>query len=325
MEKLDAIDRKILFELDKNARIPTSKLAKIVRKSREAVKYRIAQLEKKGIIEKYITSINPNKLGYEIYKIYLQLENIPEERERFYNYLKNNDRVYWMGICDGVWDCIFAIYAKDPAEFYEIKNTIVSEFKHLIIKKETGTLVDVHQYPKKFLTGEIAEPVVFAGDVIENKIDELDQKIMGIIVNDARLPTTEIAKKANSTVEIVINRIRKMEKNGIILGYRISIDLNKLGLEFFKAIIYLKSLSKKEEDSLYRYMYKHPKSAYYIRSITPWEVEFEFVVESYVEFNKIINDLRKSFPNVIRNYESVLFIYESWLPGMNMMFGSRGH
>ena len=324
MEKtlqIDAVDRKLLFELDRNARIPASKLAKIVRKSREAVKYRIEQLEKKGIIQKYITSINPNKLGFELYKVYLQLENIPEERERFYEYIKNDERVYWMGVCDGVWDCIFAVYAKNPAELYEIKNAIISEFRHLIIKKETGTLVDVHQYPKKFLTGEIAEPVVFAGDIKENKIDETDRKILGVIINNARLPTTEIAKKSRASVEMVRSRIKSMEEKNIILGYRISIDLNKLGLEFFKAIIYLKSLSKEEEDALYQYMYRHPKSVYYIRTITPWEVEFEFVVESYVEFNKIINDLRKTFPNVIRNYESVLFIYESWLPGMNKIFG----
>jgi DNA-binding Lrp family transcriptional regulator len=45
--KLDLTDRKILAELDKNCRIPNSILAKKVNKSREAVKYRIQQLQKK--------------------------------------------------------------------------------------------------------------------------------------------------------------------------------------------------------------------------------------------------------------------------------------
>ena len=81
--KLDLTDRKILAELDKNCRISNSALAKKVNKSREAVKYRIQQLQKRGIIEKFITSINPNKLGFYMFKVYLKLENIPEEREKF--------------------------------------------------------------------------------------------------------------------------------------------------------------------------------------------------------------------------------------------------
>ncbi|NOX71652.1 MAG: winged helix-turn-helix transcriptional regulator [Candidatus Micrarchaeota archaeon] len=60
--KLDNIDRKILFELDKNCRINTAKLGRIVRKSREAVKYRIRRLVEKGVITAFTISLNPNKL-----------------------------------------------------------------------------------------------------------------------------------------------------------------------------------------------------------------------------------------------------------------------
>ena len=64
--KLDLIDRKILLELDKNCRQPEKHIAKAVGRSRESVKYRIQQLEKKGIIDGYLTTINPNKFGYHL-------------------------------------------------------------------------------------------------------------------------------------------------------------------------------------------------------------------------------------------------------------------
>ena len=82
--KLDLTDRKILAELDKNCRIHNSILAKKVHKSREAVKYRIQQLQKNGILTGFITSINPNKLGFYMFKVYLKLENIPNQREKFF-------------------------------------------------------------------------------------------------------------------------------------------------------------------------------------------------------------------------------------------------
>ena len=48
LDDLDSIDRKILTELDKNARISYSELGKRIRVAKETVKYRIAQLEKQG-------------------------------------------------------------------------------------------------------------------------------------------------------------------------------------------------------------------------------------------------------------------------------------
>ena len=48
LEDLDLIDRKILAELDKNARISYSELGKKIRVAKETVKYRIA--DRKSVV-----------------------------------------------------------------------------------------------------------------------------------------------------------------------------------------------------------------------------------------------------------------------------------
>jgi len=318
--KIDITDRKILSELDKNCRIPATMLAKKVGKSREAVKYRIDQLQKKGIIEGFITSINPNKLGYYMFKVYLKLQNIPDEREKFIQNMKNNKDVYWYGISDGVFDCVIALLSKSIPEYYEKINLLLTEWEHLIISKVLGTTVDFRQYNKKFFLDENDEQIaILGGDVVNNEIDELDSQIMNILANDARISLLELSRRCKSTIDIVRSRIKKLEDKGIILSYRLAVDLNKLGLEFFKAIIYFRSLSKEDEMALSEWMKRHPKSLYYIRSLAPWEAEFEFAVENYQEFNQIVNDLRKTFHNVIRNYEHLIMIKEEWLPAYQEM------
>ncbi len=321
---LDTIDRKILSELDKNSRIPASILAKKVKKSREAVKYRIQQLQSKGVIQKFITSIDPNKLGNYMFKIYLKLENIPDEREKFFNELKRNKDVYWMGISDGAFDIVFAILSKSIPEGYDKINFLLSSWEHIIVARVLGTMVDTTQYHKKFFLAEKdSKPIVIAGAVVENEVDELDMKILRILANDARISLTELARKVDSTIEIVRGRIKSLTDKGIILSYRISVDFNLLGLEFFKAIIYFKSLSEKDERALYEWMRVHPNSLYYIRSIAPWQAEFEFAVENYQHFNSIINELRKAFPKVIRNYEHLIMIYENWMPAYSEMLKTK--
>ena len=164
--KVDKIDRKILAELDKNCRIPNSILSKIVRKSRQAVEYRINQLVKKGIITSFNASFNPHKMGYKIYKIYLKLRNIPEEKKNLFDSLKSSGIVYWMGECSGTWDLIFGVFAKSDYEFFDFKNELISKFNKIIVEEEGGILVDVKQYAKMYFTNEITPPTMFAGEII---------------------------------------------------------------------------------------------------------------------------------------------------------------
>ncbi|MFH1589591.1 MAG: AsnC family transcriptional regulator [archaeon] len=311
--KLDKTDRKILAELDKNCRIPTTKLAKIVMKSRQSVEYRIHQLVKKGIITSFNAAFNPHKMGYKIYKIYLKLRNIPEEKQRLFTYLQSSGIVYWMGECSGSWDLIFGVYAKSDYEFFDLKNELISEFNKIIVEEEGGILVDVKQYSKMYFTNELVEPTMFAGEVINSELDDLDYAILGEIVNNARIPIKELAKKVKSTATIVRGKLKKLEQKGIIIQYRIGIDLNKLGLELYKAIIKLDNYTKEDEKRLLEYVSKIPNIHYFIRNI--WQIEPELVVSSYQEYYTIIENLKKEFPYVIRTVDSVLMITDEWTPG----------
>ena len=313
MEKLDLINKKLLAELDKDCRVSHAVLGKKVRRSREAVKYRIGQLQRKGIIQGFVTYINPSRLGFFIFKVYLKLENIPAERERFYEFLKSNKDVYWLGIFDGAFDCIFAILSKSNVEYYEKINSLLSQWSHLIISKILGAMVDTQQYNKKFFTNNRGGSYsLVGGAVIDNKIDDLDLGILGLIANDARVPLVVLARKFGVTLETIKRRIKILEEKGVIIGYRIAVNFDKLELEYFKVLVYFKSLSKNDENSLLEWMRAHSNSLYYVRSLAPWEVELEFAVESYIKLNSLLNELREKFP--IRNHESLIMAYEFAMP-----------
>ena len=75
-----------------------------------------------------------------------------------------------------MWDFHTTIYAKNVKEFNKLKNKIYTEFKHLIIKRDIGVLVNVYQYPKRYIIEEIKEkqePIIFADDIVENDIELL--------------------------------------------------------------------------------------------------------------------------------------------------------
>jgi len=60
-------------------------------------------------------------------------------------------------------------------------------------------------------------------------MDEKDRQILDALCRNARHSTKKIAKKTNIPITTVFNRIKSMEKNGIIKGYTCVVDRKKLG------------------------------------------------------------------------------------------------
>ncbi len=60
-------------------------------------------------------------------------------------------------------------------------------------------------------------------------LDETNRKILDLLQGDARLSNAEIAKEVGLTVSSVHERVKKLEKAGIIKGYVAVVDPEKLG------------------------------------------------------------------------------------------------
>jgi len=251
------------------------------------------------------------------------LANKPKERARFYEYFKEIPGLYWFGGNDGVWDFHSTIYAKDVNAFNEIKNKLYTEFKNLIIKRDIGVLINARQYPKRYVLEDFkgkSEPTIFADKIIKNDIDALDEKILNHLAQNARASLVELAAKTKSTVDIVRNRIKKLEEKQIILQYRIAIDHRRLGYDMFKAFLYFNNLSERDEKKLLEYA-KHDKNILYlIRQLSAWDIEIEMMAESYEEFNRLMDDIRLQFADSLRNYEFVLMREDIWVFGEKNIF-----
>jgi len=61
------------------------------------------------------------------------------------------------------------------------------------------------------------------------KFDETDEKILKNLLVDARLSARQLAIKLGMSTVTILSRIKKLEKEKIILGYTAIIDHEKLG------------------------------------------------------------------------------------------------
>ncbi len=71
-------------------------------------------------------------------------------------------------------------------------------------------------------------PFCFSGKGVGN-MDSMDRSILKCLSENSRQSATEIGQKVHLSVAAVIERIRKLERNGIIQQYTIVADQHKIG------------------------------------------------------------------------------------------------
>jgi Lrp/AsnC family transcriptional regulator, leucine-responsive regulatory protein len=61
-------------------------------------------------------------------------------------------------------------------------------------------------------------------------VEEIDSKILGLLCRDGRISFTELAKQTGLSVSATHQRVRRMERRGLIKGYAAVIDPADAGL-----------------------------------------------------------------------------------------------
>ena len=62
-------------------------------------------------------------------------------------------------------------------------------------------------------------------------LDEIDQKIIRVLEKDARTSLRKISELVDVSLGTVSNRVKKMEKNGVIKGYSVILNPDEIGWE----------------------------------------------------------------------------------------------
>jgi Lrp/AsnC family transcriptional regulator, regulator for asnA, asnC and gidA len=108
------------------------------------------------------------------------------------------------------------------------------------------------------------------------EIDKLDKQILSILMKDATLPYTEIAKDLSVSGGTVHVRMKKLEEMGILKGSHLFINQNKIGYDICAFLgIFLKKGSE-YNDAVSRMME------------IPEIVELHYTTGQYSMFAKII-------------------------------------
>jgi DNA-binding Lrp family transcriptional regulator len=317
--KLDLTDKKILQELDLNARISTTQLARKLQINRETANYKINNLIKKGVIRKFVTMTNPAKFGYCIYKMYLKFQNLTKEIEKeIYSWLTHNDFIYWVASCKGKWDINFAIFSESINHFDKTMADFFEKYSEFVYDQEFNTTLFVGVMNKRWIlpTSKIEKMYYFGGDYKDSKLDPIDLELLKILANHGRMNANEIARKMKSSSRIVLYRMKELEKKKVILGYTTSLNLDILNKQFFKTMIYFKTFNNSVKNKIIEFSRKNPNINYFVSCVGNWPIELEIIVDDNNQFYNTMDEFQKNVPEM-KGYDFIIFPKEykfDWVP-----------
>jgi len=274
--ELNNKDRKILSLLDSNSRESISNIAKKLRLSKDGVNYRIKKLKSEGIIKRYFAEVDLSKLGIVIFKIMIQFQNVDKNKEdEIFKFLENKGKIAWIVFCSGRWDCLIGACVKDQYEFQELVDDLEEKYGEYILNKSFSATSEYYIINRKWLSAQ-KSVISKIGGRTSKEVDQLDIKIIKILTKNCRTPIIDIADKLKISSSSVIKRIKNLEKRKVIQNYYLSLDFEKLGMEFCKSFVYLKNYTKKEREKLQNYCLSHPNVTALTNLIGPWEMELKW-------------------------------------------------
>lgn len=308
LEDLDLKDKKILAELEMNARISHASLAKKVGLSKQVVKYRIEKLEEEKIIQGYFAIVDIARLGYFPHIIYLKFQNLTSGKEKqLIESINKHASVMSVGKNAGNWDLTVVIKARNNSELDSIYREIISGKADKIKDKLFTTQIETTYFTEKVfysLEGKEAN----ADGRKQIKIDETDEKIITLLAEDGRLSFIDLSEKLKMSPNGIKERIKKLEKENVIAGYKTKINYELLGFLHFRVFLHLKKMS----EDFYFKIKAFLKSKGNVESITRcWgyaDIDFRVHTRDIFELYSIITEMKDRFIENIIDIDSMIIV-----------------
>ena len=304
MNNIDVKDRKILYYLLQNSRQSLKSLGKKVGISKELASYRIKRLIKNNIILNFTTMINMERLGYSLMQTYYKFVNInPSIKQEILDFLVNSKQSMYVSLIEGIDDLQADLFMGKPQKFEKLLDEIREKYYAYLSFKSSRFYLGGEFYDFSFLIKNTQKKMLINWVVGQKLycIDELDFKILTVLSKDSRIQTKRIANTLNSTVGTINYRIKKLEKEIIIVQYTINVDWSKLGYRWFHLQISLRDYNKKNQ--IINYLRKNPHLIRRFKFINlDMDLHFTLILKNMEQLRTIIEDLSSKFPNSINDY-----------------------
>ncbi len=303
MDSLNLLDKKIIYELENNSRQSLSRISRTLKTSQQVVSYRLQNLEKENIIKKYITIIDYTKLGYKSLFCCIKIKNV-FEKNKLLLWLIKQEKTYWVCETQGSFSFVFSFLYKNDDDILKFTYNIKNNFYNFISNFCFFPIIDTTFFNKDYLFRKYRNAKY--EKTIKNKIskkdlDELDLNILKNLSYDSKIATINLAKINNTTPEIIVEKIKKLNHLRVILGHCVVSDLKE------NVFLFLFKLKNSKNKELIDYLKNLKNVVFIMKILGEYEIVIKYESDNKTDVYKEINKINTLFCSTIEDI-NLLFL-----------------
>ena len=280
-------------------------MAKKIDLAKTSIAYRVKRMIDKGIITNFYTIINPLKLGYTPVRFYLRFQYTTTALQaEIIKHFADDNRSWWVASLEGKYHLAVNMLLKNNNEFLDFWKSTLNKYRYYIQDEIFSIYFEFtalnYEYLNQEKNQQKRKKIIIHYDDNRITITEKERAFLKKIAQNARIPSIELAKHLNISPSRIHYLYRELEKKEIILGYRVNINIKKIGYKDFKVDIYLKDYQRRDE--IISYLKQNPNLVMLSRSAGISDIEAQFHLPDMETLHTVTQKLYEQFPGTIRSH-----------------------
>ena len=310
--KLDLWDRRILYELDCDARAPFSAIGRKVKRSPQWVKYRVERLRRLGAIKHLYPVIDYSRLGYFLAGMWLKLANAsPAEEGAFLNACYKESAIQMVYRAEGEYDLFLGAFAPNLASLEEFILRFKEAHGAIVSSLDSSLVTSNCKFSRHYLLGGKAGDGEGAkvGSACEvAKADREDLLIIGCLNADPRMGAVEMARRTGMGKDAVLYRLRRLAKDKVLRGCTLQVNFRNLPVQSYTILLRTAGMNDEKRAELESFCRLSGKAVRLSSSLGSYDFMIELEAESRDSCRWFHKELCRRFSKNLRG-SSMQYIY----------------
>lgn len=308
---LDNVDYRIIDCLYHDSRMSIKEIAKKCLITRQQAEYRIKKFEDKGFVKKHLTLFNYKALGFNE-TVGIKLKVVENSKKNIIEKLLKIKNYFSLFSCVGNWNISGTFIFRDKKQFEKVFYDFLDENQDEIINYEIIFTSFLEFYPMKFLNNfNIKESYEWSeyskGDFILSKKDIM---LLRKLAENGRAKLIDISKKIGMGSDLILYKMRKFQKEGLILGVRTMFDFQSLGFEYGIYYVKLKNNTSDVRSGIRKFAEKHLNINVCGFIFLEYDLVLQYLFRDVYEMKKVICDINEFLGDNVIKSEILIIDYE---------------
>jgi len=308
---LDTLDLALIAELDHNSRASFAELGRKLKALPETLRYRFQRLENEGVIVGCSAVIDSSYLGFTQLKLLIRLHSCSEEElASLIKWLKRHRKVMRIAVYDGEYDIGVVLKVNRLLGADDFVSQLLQNFGSIISRRSLSLNVWGQYLDRTYLSrkrvrqpgrgsyGERLEPI--------RQFRTPEREILRQLSLNARISGAELERKLRAksednwlVSETILNQIRTFERERIITGYVLSLNLEAFGRFGLKVLLQLQPSG--DLKAFVNACREFPEITHIVKALGQWDIELDFEVREYSDYRRILMKLSSRFKGLLRD------------------------